>query len=104
MINHNQLSLSSDEKLAAARVLASGWLAQGSEVAAFERELCRFFGIPDGHALVVSSGSAALYLALWVLDAKDARVGIPVYSCAALRNAAAMLGSKVVYLDCADGR
>jgi perosamine synthetase len=76
-------------------------VAQGPEVEAFEQELCRFFGLPDGHALLVSSGSAALYLALWVLGAKGRRVGVPVYSCAALRNAVGLAGGESVYLDSA---
>lgn len=101
MIPHNRPSLGMEEQAAAARVLGSGWVAQGPEVEAFEQELCRFFGLPDGHALLVSSGSAALYLALWVLGAKGKRVGVPVYSCAALRNAVGLVGGESVYLDCA---
>ncbi|MBF0282753.1 MAG: DegT/DnrJ/EryC1/StrS aminotransferase family protein [Zetaproteobacteria bacterium] len=101
MIPHNQPSLGIEEQAAAARVIGSGWVAQGPEVDAFENDLCRFFGLPDGHALAVSSGSAALYLALWTLEGKGARVGVPVYSCAALRNAVGMVGGKSVYLDCA---
>ena len=101
MIPHNRPSLGMEEQAAAARVLGSSGVAQGPEVEAFEQELCRFFGLPDGHALLVSSGSAALYLALWVLGAKGKRVGVPVYSCAALRNAVGLAGGESVYLDCA---
>jgi perosamine synthetase len=101
MIPHNQPSLGLEEQAAAARVLGSGWVAQGPEVETFEHELCRFFGLPDGHVLLVSSGSAALYLALWALDGRGARVGVPVYSCSALRNAVGLAGGECVYLDCA---
>jgi perosamine synthetase len=101
VIFHNQPSLGMAEQLAAARVLDSGWVAQGPEVEAFENELCRFFGLPDGHALLVSSGSSALYLALWALDGHGKKVGIPVYSCAALRNAVGLIGGNNVFLDCA---
>lgn len=101
MIPHNRPSFGIEEQAAAARVLDSCWVAQGTEAEAFEQELCRFFGLPDGHALLVSSGSAALYLALWVLGAKGKRVGVPVYSCAALRNAVGLVGGESVYLDCA---
>lgn len=103
MIPHNKPTLGMVEQAAAIRVLNSGWVAQGSEVEAFENELCRFFGLPEGHALVVSSGSAALYLALSVLEGKDKRIGVPVYSCAALRNAVGLVGGKSVFLDCAKG-
>ena len=103
MIPHNQPALGMDEQAAAVRVLGSGWVAQGPEVDAIENELCRYFGQPDGHVIVVSSGSAALYLALWALDGQAKRVGMPVYSCAALRNAVGMLGGRSVFLDCAEG-
>jgi perosamine synthetase len=100
MIPHNSPSLGFKEQAAVKRVLNSAWVAQGPEVKNFEIELCKFFGVPDGHAIVVSSGSAALYLALWTLDAKGARVGLPVYSCAALRNSIGLVGGECVYLDC----
>jgi len=99
MIPHNLPTLGAEEEEAAGRVLASGWVAQGPEVAAFENELCQFFGIPNGHALAVSSGSAALYLALVALDGAGKRVGLPVYACAALRNAIGLVGGNCVYLD-----
>jgi perosamine synthetase len=100
MIPHNLPSLGLEEQAAALRVIASNWVAQGPEVEFFENELCRFFNLPDGHAVAVSSGSAALYLALWALDGKNKRVGVPVYSCSALRNAVGLVGGKSIYLDC----
>ena len=103
MIPHNLPSLGAEEQEAVIRVLQSNWVAEGPEVEAFENELCQFLGIPDGHAVAVSSGSAALYLALWALDGKNKRVGLPVYSCAALRNAVGMVEGKPVYIDCAEG-
>jgi perosamine synthetase len=104
MIPHNRPTLGLEEQSAASRVLSSGWVAQGPEVEAFENELCRFLDLPDGHAVAVSSGSAALSLALSVLEAKGKRIGLPVYSCAALRNAIGFAGGESVYLDCGEGR
>lgn len=103
MIPHNLPTLGREEQSAASRVLGGGWIAQGPEVEAFENELCRFLDVPAGHAVAVSSGSAAMYLALWALGAKDKRVGVPVYSCSALRNAVALSGAERVYLDCTHG-
>ena len=100
MIPHNLPTLGLDEQAAASRVLASGWVAQGPEVDAFENELCQFFNLPEGHVVAVSSGSAALYLALWALDGQAKRIGLPVYSCTALRNAVGLAGGNGVYLDC----
>lgn len=99
MIPHNLPSIGVEEQIAAERVLASSWLAQGAEVEAFENELSEFFNLPQGHVVVVSSGSAALYLALWVLDAKNKTVGLPVYACSALRNAIGLINAKAKYLD-----
>ncbi len=102
IIPHNKPTLGPRELSAAKRVLESRWLSQNSEVTTFENELCGFFSIEKGHAVVVSSGSAALFLALWALGCKNDRVGIPVYSCSALRNAVEMIGANSVFLDCAE--
>ena len=44
------------------RVVLSGWVTQGPEVAAFEREFAAFVGAP--HACAVSNCTTALHLAL----------------------------------------
>src|SRR5258706_16312187 len=47
---------------AARRPILSGWVTQGPEVAAFEREFAGYVGAP--HACAVSSCTTALHLAL----------------------------------------
>ena len=54
--------LGQEEVSAAGRAILSGWVTQGPEVAAFEREFAAYVGAP--HACAVSSGTTALHLAL----------------------------------------
>lgn len=98
-ISHNRPTLGKEEELASQNVIRSGWLAQGKEVNKFENSFCDFMGIPHGHALSVSSGTAALYLALWVLNAKGKKVAFPSYVCASLRYAVSMIQAQEVIID-----
>ncbi len=102
-IPHNRPSLGHEEDRASHRVLSSGWLAQGIEVKAFEEEFCEFIGAPANSAAAVSSGTSALYLAIWALQQKKkiTSVSLPVYVCAALRNAAKMANLQIQYVDSA---
>ena len=101
MIKHNQPFFGTKELKAARKVISMGLVSQGKEVSKFETDLCNFFGLPKGHAVVVSSGSSALYLALWVLKARNKKIALPVYSCSSLRNAVGMIGGKGIFVDCA---
>lgn len=103
MIPHNRPTLGDVEARAAARVLASGWVAQGPEVTAFEGELAAFLGLAPGAVVVLASGSAALFIALTVLAARGRRVAVPVYSCTALVDAVALADAVPVFIDCAAG-
>ncbi|MGH7309915.1 MAG: DegT/DnrJ/EryC1/StrS family aminotransferase [Candidatus Rokuibacteriota bacterium] len=81
-----------------ARVVRGGQLAQGPEVAAFERELAARLDVED--AAVVSSGSAALELALRALDVGAGQeVIVPTYACDALYHAVARCGARPVLAD-----
>ena len=99
MIPHNKPTIGTEEELAALRVLRSGLLSQGSEIESFENEFCDFVGLPKGHAVAVSSGTAALYLALWILEADKKIISFPGYVCSALRNATNMIGGNEEILD-----
>ncbi len=54
---------------AAAEVLVSGWLGQGAKVKAFEAAFAEYLGAR--YCVAVSNGTAALHLALHVLDLPD---------------------------------
>ena len=58
-------TISEEAQAAAARVLASGWVTTGPEVAAFEEEFAAWTGA--GHAVAVASCTAALELSLRAL-------------------------------------
>lgn len=103
MIPHNRNLIGAEEEGAALRVLRSGWLGQGKEVSSFENEICHFLGLPEGHAVAASSGSAALFLSLWALKAKGRDVALPTYVCASLRQAVDLAGGKSRILDVAEG-
>ena len=99
MIPHNRPSLGLEEQMAASKVLESGWVAEGPEVEYFENEVCDFLGCKEGQAVAVSSGSAALYLALMALRVFGNHVAAPAYSCRSLWNAIQMSGARPVWLD-----
>jgi dTDP-4-amino-4,6-dideoxygalactose transaminase len=88
-----------DEELAAvAAVLDTGMLTQGPVVAAFESELARACG--TRHALAVSSGTAALHVAVLALglDPGD-EVLVPAYTFPATANVVLLSGLKPVLVD-----
>ena len=64
--------LDEQEAAAAGRAILSGWVTQGPEVAAFEREFAAVVGAP--HACAVGNCTSALHLAPERAD--DARKGI----------------------------
>lgn len=99
MIPHNKPTLGPSEFAAAQRVLQSGWLAQGKEVEAFENEVCEFLGLAQGHAVAVSSGSAALYAALMASNNHGKFVAAPAYSCRSLWNAIELANATAIWLD-----
>ena len=99
MIAHNKPTLGKQEQQAVYKVLDSGYIAQGLEVERFENEFCDFLGLPQRHAVALSSGTSALFMALWSLKAKKKSIAMPVYVCSSLRNAVAMVQAKEVLID-----
>jgi pyridoxal phosphate-dependent aminotransferase EpsN len=79
--------------------LTSGWIAPlGPHVDAFEREMCARIGVP--HALALASGTAALHLALAVLDVGPGdEVWVSTLTFAATANAVRYVGATPVFVD-----
>lgn len=81
-----------------AEVLASGQLTMGPKVAEFEDELARACGV--AHALAVTSGTAALHLAVLALGLEPGdEVVVPAYTFPATANVVALSGLRPVLVD-----
>ncbi|WP_016908342.1 DegT/DnrJ/EryC1/StrS family aminotransferase [Streptomyces xiaopingdaonensis] len=87
-----------EEIEAAVRVLRSGRVVQGPEVAAFEEEFAEFV---DGRACVaVNSGTSALHLSLLALGIGHGdEVVVPSFSFAATANAVRLAGAEPVFAE-----
>lgn len=98
LIPHSRPWITDDDVSAVVRVLRSGQIAQGPVVRRLEsvlaRRTCRRY------AVALSSGSAALHLALLALRVGERdEVIIPSYVCTALLNAVKMVGAQPVVVD-----
>lgn len=98
LIPHNRLVFSHDEAHDVARVIRTGHLAQGDQVLELERLLAEEAGV--SYAVAVSSGSAALHIALLAAKVKPGeRVAIPAYCCVAIPNAVLRVGAVPFLVD-----
>jgi len=88
-----------DEREAVDRVLRSGMIAQGPEVAAFEREFSD--QLLDGrHAVAVNSGTAGSHLGLLAAGVGPGQeVIVPSFTFAATANSVALTGATPVFAD-----
>lgn len=86
------------ELAAVAEVLASGQLTMGPKVAELEGAIARAVG--TAHAAAVSSGTAALHLALLALEIGPGdEVIVPAYTFPATANAVELCGARAVLVD-----
>ncbi len=87
-----------DEIDAVAQVLNGRWLSMGSVTRQFEQELAEALGVPD--AVAVSSGTAALHLALLALGLRPGdEVVVPSMSFVASAAVTALHGGLPVFAD-----
>ena len=98
MIPHSRPSLDQHDIAAVTRVLRSGQISRSHHAQALESSFSR--GFLFASSLAVSSGTAALHLALLALGVgrKD-EVIIPTHVCTALLNAVSYTGAKAVLAD-----
>jgi dTDP-4-amino-4,6-dideoxygalactose transaminase len=103
--HHERIHLSSPdvteaEEMALVRALRSGWVAPlGPEVDAFEAELALRCG--RQHAVVLSSGTAALHLGLLAMGVGPGDLVVTsTLTFAATANAVVYTGARPVFVDC----
>ncbi|MGD9026338.1 MAG: DegT/DnrJ/EryC1/StrS family aminotransferase [Desulfobacterales bacterium] len=97
-IPHYRPTLGAEEAAAVAAVVKSGNIAEGEVVARFEKAFAEKMGV--GHALALSSGTAALHLTLLAMGVgPDDEVIIPCFVCTALLHAVQYVGAKPVLAE-----
>ncbi len=98
MIRIAQPIIGPEEESAVLRALRSGQLAQGKLVEDFEMAVANYLGAQ--HAVAVSSGTAALVVALQAhgIGTGD-EVIVPVFTFAATANAVLLVGATPVFVD-----
>lgn len=86
------------ERRAVSRVLRSGMVAQGPQVAHFEAEFSNL--VLQRHCVAVNSGTSGLHLSLLALGIGPGdEVVVPSFTFAATANAVALVGATPVFVD-----
>jgi dTDP-4-amino-4,6-dideoxygalactose transaminase len=87
-----------DEERLVTEVLRSGWVAQGPQVAAFERAVAMYTGA--GFAVAVNSGTAALHAALLAAGIGPGdTVLVPAFTWVATANVVEMVAATTAFVD-----
>ena len=94
----SDIDFGKEEEQEVLRVLRSRWISTGPVTERFEKAFSEYLG--GGHAIAVSSGTAALHLALTCLDlGKGHEVILPSLTFIATANAVLYAGAKPVFAD-----
>ncbi len=95
---YGRQTIGEEDMAAVLEVLRSDWLTTGPKVGEFEAALARFCGV--GHAVAVSSGTAALHAAMAALGVGPGdEVIVPAMTFAATANCAVFQGARPVFAD-----
>lgn len=94
--------IGADEQAAVQRVLESGMIAQGPEVAAFEEEFSAIVG--GRRCIAVNSGTSALHLGMLAAGVGPGdEVIVPSFTFAATGNSVALTGAQPIFVDIEPG-
>jgi len=95
-----ELNYDETEVKAVEEVVRSGWLTMGMKTKSFEERFAALLG-SGSHAIAVSSGTAALHMALLALGVGPGdEVVVPALTFIADANVARMVGARPVLADC----
>lgn len=98
LVPFHRASLGEEEVEAVAKVIRSGWLTMGPKTLEFEKSFAKYVGAK--HAIAVSSGTAALHLALEAIGLQpDDEVLLPTTTFTATAEAVTYLGARPVLVD-----
>jgi dTDP-4-amino-4,6-dideoxygalactose transaminase len=98
LIPYSKQSISEEDIFAIKQVMRSDFLTQGPKTGEFESELASFFGVE--HAVVCSSGTAALHLAYAALGIGPGSIGIvPAITFSATANALKYQDADIIFCD-----
>jgi perosamine synthetase len=87
-----------EEALIVCEVIRSGWITMGPKTFEFEKEFAKYVGAP--HAIAVSTGTAALHLALEAAGVRDGdEVLLPTTTFTATAEAVTYLKARPVLVD-----
>lgn len=98
MIRLIRPEIGTEEIRKVSEVLKSGFLVQGKNVEKFEKKVANYLSVK--YAMAVSSGTAALHLALIALGIKEGdEVVLPDFTFPATGNVVVLVGAKPVLID-----
>lgn len=99
MIKHNRPTISLLELSRICKIFFTRNLLTGTEVRKFESLVDQFFSTPSGSSIAVSTGSAAIYIAIKALKLEGKRVALPVYSCSSIAHSIRLAGAIPAFVD-----